>query len=271
MSDIQFDFRDPEKYRDPIKPWSYVLTSRGMKFEGGFHKTVVMSVKQLTEMSDDDALAIQIEIEKIYEAGRKQCATNRAYLGVTKAKFKEMAKAFGSHPDKMSRGRSTGSEYAWYKNFVNEMVKGVKEHYPYEHPTHLAIKVSDLDGKVFKSSNWADFVQAVRYARHELKTYTKKKTQSNKEFIQAIQWLTENNVEFDATTDTKTLIKFATEKAREFWIDDNYPDGTEMDCSCCDECGSWNVGEHRCNCGNRRVGLSVDGGIGSFYAYAECC
>lgn len=35
--------------------------------------------------------------------------------------------------------------------------------------------------------------------------------------------------------------------------------GTEMECGDCDECGTWTVGERRCNCGNRRI--SAEGSI----------
>lgn len=36
-----------------------------------------------------------------------------------------------------------------------------------------------------------------------------------------------------------------------------------------DECAGWQVGERRCDCGNRRVSIDVDGSEESgFYAYA---
>ena len=36
------------------------------------------------------------------------------------------------------------------------------------------------------------------------------------------------------------------------------------------ECAGWQIGERRCDCGNRRVNLVVDGdATNGFYAYAE--
>lgn len=42
------------------------------------------------------------------------------------------------------------------------------------------------------------------------------------------------------------------------WLDDD-----------ADECAGWQVGEHRCDCGNRRVSICTDGdSTNGFYAYA---
>ena len=60
-----------------------------------------------------------------------------------------------------------------------------------------------------------------------------------------------------------------TDRNRQEWIDENYPNGTSVSTKACDECGSWTVGNHRCECGNRRMSLTVEGDINNWYAYAE--
>lgn len=56
---------------------------------------------------------------------------------------------------------------------------------------------------------------------------------------------------------------------REAFREKNYPEGTDVDHSCCDTCSSWTVGDHRCSCGNRRMSLTIEGNIGNWYAYGE--
>lgn len=65
------------------------------------------------------------------------------------------------------------------------------------------------------------------------------------------------------------IISLVEEKAEELWVKENYPEGTEMSGGC-QECDTWNVGDYRCSCGNRRVQLTVEGNFyDGFYAYAE--
>lgn len=67
------------------------------------------------------------------------------------------------------------------------------------------------------------------------------------------------------------------EEAREAFIKDMGDDFIEFDGMNCndyldddaEECEGWQVGEHRCDCGNRRVELMVEGDATSgFYAFA---
>ncbi len=55
------------------------------------------------------------------------------------------------------------------------------------------------------------------------------------------------------------LIALVTDRAKDEYCESMT--GVEMKQSACDECSSWEVGEHRCSCGNRRMYLEVEGNI----------
>ncbi len=100
----------------------------------------------------------------------------------------------------------------------------------------------------------------------------------NQEFIEKLKLLIlsiDKNICYRGNSD----ISYGQNKAYEICIDkiseliqdiENYDDGTEMEIKCCDYCSSWEVGSHRCSCGNRRMSLSIDGDFfNGFYAYGE--
>ncbi len=66
------------------------------------------------------------------------------------------------------------------------------------------------------------------------------------------------------------ILDYAEDFRRNKWIKENYPDGTPVEHSSCDNCSTWIVGENRCECGNRRMSLCVDRNAkGEYYAYPE--
>jgi len=63
-------------------------------------------------------------------------------------------------------------------------------------------------------------------------------------------------VDYDNNDDLFSLVN---DRARHDFLAAEYADGTEVTHSCCEECSTWTVGEHRCSCGNRRMYLETDG------------
>ena len=99
----------------------------------------------------------------------------------------------------------------------------------------------------------------------------RKKTSENKtkeNFKVYMTYAIENNIRPDSPED---LVECCNEHAREFFREENFPDGTEVYLKHgCDECSDWTVGEHRCSCGNRRISLCIEGNlIDGFYGFPE--
>lgn len=67
----------------------------------------------------------------------------------------------------------------------------------------------------------------------------------------------------------EAIINRAWALASNAFVEEKYPDGTEVDVddNIC-ECESWTVGERRCSCGNRRMYLEIEGDLlNGFWAY----
>lgn len=93
----------------------------------------------------------------------------------------------------------------------------------------------------------------------EIEKVEKEKIKSDKE-LRKLALAVELAKKYQITYSTnEELIDLIEEKERENFRNKNYPDGTEIDQSCCQECSSWTVGEHRCSCGNRRMYLEIEG------------
>lgn len=90
---------------------------------------------------------------------------------------------------------------------------------------------------------------------------------AKKEFSQALEWIVKNEYTPKATTREGVIAEVYNEAGKR-WLEENYPAGSEVSCPC-DECGTYIVGERRCNCGNIRVSVSVDGVFGKFYVVTE--
>lgn len=102
----------------------------------------------------------------------------------------------------------------------------------------------------------------------KIKAIEDKKLSESKELAEAILFYKEKNWSTENLS-SQEILDYVENYRRDKWIKENYPDGTEMNHSCCDNCSSWTVGEHRCSCGNRRMSLIVEKSRDGYYAYAE--
>lgn len=91
----------------------------------------------------------------------------------------------------------------------------------------------------------------------------------NKIYLKAVNLATKYNIDPASYTDSNKLIYDVTQKAQEEWRVEHHPDGSEMSFDAC-ECRRWSVGERRCDCGDRRVYLDIEGDLLSgFFAYPQ--
>jgi hypothetical protein len=93
---------------------------------------------------------------------------------------------------------------------------------------------------------------------------------ANKLLIKSIEYATQHSIDIE-DLDTKSIIRTVEEHAIEAYREEHIPDGTEIRLkSECYECNVYIVGNHRCECGNRRIGVTVEGSIlDGFYHYPE--
>lgn len=96
------------------------------------------------------------------------------------------------------------------------------------------------------------------------------KNKSNKLLIKSIEYANLHNINIE-DLNTDQIIYTVNEHAKEKYVEENLPDGTEIYLKHgCDECSTYIMGERRCSCGNRRIDVIVEGDIiEGFYYYPE--
>lgn len=143
--------------------------------------------------------------------------------------------------------------------------------------------VHEIDKQTPINDNYESFVGQVKIKMEQIKTDAKnyraeikkiqdaenKKLAESKELAEALVlykeqgWVTEG-------LSPQSILDYAEDFRRNKWTKENYPDGTPLEHSSCDFCSTWIVGEHRCECDNRRMSLCVKkNSNGEYYAYPE--
>jgi hypothetical protein len=144
-------------------------------------------------------------------------------------------------------------------------------HYSYLKPFPHEIIVDGVRKRIGHSP--CTLIELVQYGRKVRET-TLKYQQKKNEFDEKTKTLY-----FETFGSQTTYIPLEEMKVkldeylRDKFVKENYPDGyhfDEFDGMNCENCSGWTVGEHRCDCGNRRVDLVVEGNyVTGYYALAE--
>jgi hypothetical protein len=174
-----------------------------------------------------------------------------------------------------NRGKKKdGTDYAWFTDALAAMGQPHSQNIP-------SPWARDNKGCVINSNDVIAKHKVCSFETYKLtldernKRHAAEDEASNRKKAKEDAWITAEaallGISMDDFTVTKDFISAVREASREKWIDENYPEGTEMDIKCCDECSTWTVGERRCECGNRRIDLTVEfiGGSEKWFAYAE--
>lgn len=114
-------------------------------------------------------------------------------------------------------------------------------------------------------------LETLKSAKNEIERRVKIIENKTNNFKTALKVAYENQINIVDCATEKDVYNVVNEFMEERWVQENYPDGTEVYLKhACDECSTWIVGERRCSCGNRRITLNVEGDfIKGFYAYPE--
>lgn len=86
-------------------------------------------------------------------------------------------------------------------------------------------------------------------------------TAENKETYE--QYAKKHKIEVAGTF--KDLVEACEEHAQKVYMAENCVDGETETIDCCGECDSYIIGQHRCECGNVRIGLEIEGDLNSGY------
>lgn len=159
---------------------------------------------------------------------------------------------------------------AWFKTNVADKIA---LQYPSNNRTmpYAQMGSKEVDGVTL--SNNQSPINIVDLHGRLVHQYNSKKSQvdkTDKLLVKAITYATLHEIDIDDLT-PKQIIMVVDEQAKENYLKENVPVGTELHLKNeCNECSSFTRGEHRCSCGNVRIQITVEGDlIDGYYHYTE--
>lgn len=245
------NFRSDIGYYHPASRNSYSYFSFDENIKSDVEKAAEGALKWVDE--------IEQEIEKIHEENIPKIESNKK-LSVSIENFMKVVgipKSYTTYdyPTKRHRNKQRVEHSAGYMKDIMRCIP-TADYYESEIRGCKDIRRRIGEWRANKLRKISEVEEKKRVEETKLRKLAK-----------AVAWAEENNVEYSSNDELFGLID---EKARQLWIDENYPDGTEVDIKCCDGCNTWVIGEHRCSCGNRRMELTVEGNFfDGFDAYPE--
>jgi hypothetical protein len=159
---------------------------------------------------------------------------------------------------------------SWFqKNIADEIYKK----YPYYHNSipyaHMGEK--EVNGvKLYNNQSPTTIVELYDKISWQYKSKIREVSKADKLLIKSIEYAAKHNIDIEDLP-PKEIIKYIDEVAKDNYLKEELPDGTEVYLKhACDECSTYIMGERRCSCGNRRISITVEGDlIEGFYYYPE--
>lgn len=150
---------------------------------------------------------------------------------------------------------------AWYKKNIADAIEAK---YPYYHQSipvaHMGEK--EVNGvKLYNNQSPTSMVELHDRITRQYNLKIKEVNKADKLLVKSIEYATKHNVDIEELL-PKQIINVVNEYAKNKYLEKNLPDGTEVYLKHeCYECSTYIMGEHRCSCGNRRIGVTVEGNI----------
>lgn len=159
---------------------------------------------------------------------------------------------------------------AWFKNNIVEPISKKYPYYSNGIPTaHCETK--EVNGiKLYNNQSPTNILELFDRITWQYNSKIKEVQKVDKLLIKSIEYANKHNIEIEEYS-SDAIIYVIEEYAKKQYLKENVPDGTEVYLKHeCSECNSYSMGERRCSCGNRRIGITVEGNIiEGFYHYPE--
>lgn len=226
-----------------------------------FARTSILPV-EFYNMSLEDVQAIEGNIKTTKEHNAQIRKENREAFSLVIRDLKKIIAAIGMSFDVQTKTRGTKVAPEFSKTY-----EAISARYMTPEPYNTSAHECKLpDGSVYRSYvSPVTLTQLWKQAHDRYRATEERKKVDAEYFKKAMEWCVQHNYIAQADNDI-AFIKEVTEEAKRCWLEENYPPGTQVGISFCDDCTTYEMGEHRCSCGNVRVYVEVEGMLGNFYA-----
>lgn len=150
---------------------------------------------------------------------------------------------------------------AWYQKNVVEKISNRYPYYSSGMPVaHSGTK--EVNGvELYCNQSPTTIVELYDKIIGQYNSKIREKNKNNKLLIKSIEYASLHNINIE-DLNTDQIIYTVSEYAKEKYLEENLPEGTEVYLKhACYECSIYIMGERRCSCGNRRISIVVEGDI----------
>lgn len=159
---------------------------------------------------------------------------------------------------------------AWFEKNIHQPIK---MYYPMYRPDyspygHMGRKL--VQGvEVSNGQSPTPLLELYDRLAHQLKRAKEKEGEALALYTKSVIYATEARLDVEGLT-VKEVIGMVDEHAKESYLKEHFPTGKVIDHDACEYCSEYTMGERRCNCGNRRISVYVEGDIiNGFYEVIE--
>ena len=239
------------------------------QLEGVSHGGVcLMFDESWLNASDENLTRLKRGLEKMFLTQDENKKHNRELF--TKAKERMLLDLKECGLDLNTRQGHLRSKY---QDILNSLEKSFKADYSSNSNAKVDFAYITINGKREEFSikrSPSGIIEGLKDLAKKKEQDVKRAKKSNKLYTKACVLASKYDIDATSFDNEQELINLVTDKAKEAYLEENYPEGTELDFSGCDYCDECEVGDRRCSCGNRRVYLAVEGNLlDGFYAYPE--
>lgn len=242
------------------------------KYKAFTQSTLLTDWNTLLKMSREEVVKIQESWEEIHRENKELSLEQKIS---NSKKVKAVVDILESleldvHKYKTQRGIRVKNGYqAWFQNNVVKDIEKSSPEYTRSIPSvhrHEEV-VNGIPLKVDKSLN---LIQLYDYLATTYKKEKERADKSNKLLIKSVEYAKEHGINIDNLS-TEAIIHVVQDAAVDHYLEENVPDGSEIELKHeCYDCSTFIVGDYRCSCGNRRIGITVEGNVlEGFYHYPE--
>lgn len=187
-------------------------------------------------------------------------------------RIKEINKVMEGNGVDIKKYRGTGwnkkfnGYKSWYKKNVIDVIEGKYSKMPsmpYAHADRKEVQGVDLGN----SQSPTTIVELYKKIKSQYDMGKRKVLKEDKLFIESMKYVTEHSINIEGLL-PEEIIKQVNEHAKWEYEKEHLKPGTEIYLKHeCDYCDTYTCGEGRCECGNRRIDVVVEGNIIDGFSY----
>lgn len=240
------------------------------KFKEYENARLINNWEELLKKNKEYIVSLEEEWERIYEENKELARENREKVQEEIEKIVKTLNESGVDVHKYKRVgfiKEVSGFKAWFKNNV---VHELEKKYPTDYPSipRAFMDEKEVNGVLlYNNVSPVSLVELYDRISRQYKEELRKQKKNSELFIKSMEYAIKNKMDIEGM-DEEDIVKTVHERAKEDFISNELSEGTEIYLNHeCDFCTKYIMGEGRCSCGNRRIGISVEGNIVEGFIY----